>query len=217
MALGFHASSIQEDKDQSQLCSRLRNDTRSDTKSSHLSASQFHEKGVRFTSLSNSRCIFKMTLGPVPYFLTEKSILTMTSRDSPEHQRSGCWKADSLRCFLHLQAIPNPQAQGPFPWAQRRGEWGLTVGDRGRLSPQNYGSEESEVVGLFSARQSAPFPPFSFRVWHTFPCLSKTSASSWGKGEARADGFHSEANTWGTRYLICMVFGAWTKCNCLAF
>lgn len=55
-----------------------------------LSASQIHEKDVRFTSLSNSRCIFKMTLGPVSYFLTESLFLrhprtprSITDRDAP--------------------------------------------------------------------------------------------------------------------------------------
>lgn len=47
---------------------------RHDTGSSHLSAGQFREKDVRLTSLSNSRCVLKMSSGPVPSFLTESSV-----------------------------------------------------------------------------------------------------------------------------------------------
>lgn len=42
---------------------------RHDTGSSHLSAGQFCEKDVRLTSLSNSRCVLKMSS-----FLTESSV-----------------------------------------------------------------------------------------------------------------------------------------------
>jgi len=133
------------------------------TKISHLSASQFREKDIRFISLSNSRCIFKVFLGPVPNFLIESLFLTVTSQDSLEYQSSGRPKATSLCYFLPCKPPPICRLWALSPGTSAEEGEGFqleTVDD----SAYRVMDLREVSIGLFSARQSAPSPPFSFHM-----------------------------------------------------
>lgn len=174
MALGFHVSSIQEDKEQSQLCSWVRNDTRSDTKSSHLPASQFHEKDVRFTSLSNSRCIFKMTLGPVPYFLTESLFLQWHPRTPRSIRDQDAEKQTPCVTSCNCKPFPILRLRAPFPGPSAEESEGLrleTVGDSARRITDLRKVRSSVCSQHVSQHHLLHFPSTCDTHSHVFPKL----------------------------------------------
>ena len=215
MALGFWVS-LSGGGRISSRCGVARGVPRHDIRSDHLPAGQFLEKDVRFASLSNSRCVFKCHWDQ--FLLSSPRVQPHSDiQVSQELRQSGRPEANSPHYLLPLQAIPKDAGSGPLSPGPAREKEGLQPGITDNSVHRVVDLRAVRVL-VCSCRHMAHHlarpSPLSFHEWHTFPSLAKTLAKLWGRGKISVDGWHMEAATGRTCYLIGMVFGAWTKYNC---